>query len=126
LSGYHRHSAYLVEHADLRGISPDELGVVLSLVRFHRGGAPKVSYPPFRAMPPEERGRVRVMAATLQLADALDLPRDGSVQQVVAADTGDTLLLRTPGVDLRPHLAAMGARLEYAGNVLGRRVEVAG
>lgn len=126
LSGHHRHSAYLVEHADLRGISPDDLGVVLSLVRFHRGGPPKVSYPPFRAMAPGARARVRVMTAMLQLADALDRPRDGSVQQVVAADTGDTLLFRTPGVDLRPHLTSMAGRLAYAGGVLGRRVEVAG
>lgn len=126
LSGHHRHSAYLVEHADLRGLSPDALGVVLSLVRFHRGGPPKVSYPPFRAMDPTARGRVRLMAAMLQLADALDRPRDGSVQQVVAADTGDALLLRTPGVDLRPHLPTMAARLTYAGRVLGRRVEFAG
>jgi exopolyphosphatase/guanosine-5'-triphosphate,3'-diphosphate pyrophosphatase len=125
LSGHHRHSAYLVEHADLRGISPDDLGAVLSLVRFHRGGAPKVSYPPFRAMPAAQRSRVRVMAALLQLADALDRPRDGSVHRVVAADTGTSLLLRTPGVDLRPHIAEMEARLAYAGSVLGRRVEIA-
>ncbi len=124
LSGHHRHSAYLVEHADLRGISPEGLGVVLSLIRSHRGGAPKVSHAPFRAMSADERRRVRVMAAMLQLADALDRPRDGSVQQVVAADTGEGLLLRTPGVDLRPHFRAMDARLSYAGSVLGRRVEV--
>ncbi|NND85237.1 MAG: HD domain-containing protein, partial [Acidimicrobiia bacterium] len=125
LSGHHRHSAYLVEHADLRGISPDDLGVVLSLVRFHRGGAPRVSYPPFRAMAPEARARVRVMAAMLQLADALDRPRDGSVRRVVAADTGTSLLLRTPGVDLTPHASEMEARLEYAGSALGRHVEIA-
>lgn len=123
LDGHHRHSAYLVEHADLRGLSPDDLAMVLSLIRSHRGGPPKISYPPFRAMSADERRKARVMAGMLQLADALDRPRDGSVERVLVADTGDTLLIRTIGRTIDPDREAMWRRIEYAETVLGRRIE---
>ncbi len=123
LDGHHRHSAYLVEYADLRGLSPDDLAMVLSLVRSHRGGPPKISYPPFRAMSPEQRRKTRMMAAMLQLADALDRPRDGSIQRVLTADTGDSLLIRTLGASVESDRGAMQGRLDYAQSVLGRRIE---
>lgn len=123
LDGHHRHSAYLVEHADLRGLSPDDLAMVLALVRSHRGGPPKISYPPFRAMSADERRKARVMAGMLQLADALDRPRDGSVERVLVADTGETLLIRTVGPGIGTDRDAMQRRVEYAETVLGRRIE---
>lgn len=123
LANHHRHSAYLVEYAEIRGLSPDDLGIVLSLVRSHLGGAPKISYPPFRAMDAPTRRRTRLMAAILQLADALDRPRDGSVARAEVADTGDALLVRTIGADVTPDAEAMHERVEYAGATLGRRIE---
>jgi len=123
LTGHHRHSAYLVEHADVRGLSPDDLAMVLALVRSHRGGPPKISYPPFRAMGPDQRGRARVMAALLLLADALDRPRDGSVQRIEVDDAEGTLRIRTIGTNVAPDRAGMQDRVEYAESIFRRKIE---
>jgi exopolyphosphatase/guanosine-5'-triphosphate,3'-diphosphate pyrophosphatase len=123
LDGHHRHSASLVEHAGLRGLEPDELASVLSLVRYHRGGPPRRSYPPFASLDRAHRRRTRVMAAILQLADALDRSRDGTVQQVVVGDDGDSLLIRLLGDGaVAPDRAAEG-RLAYVAETLERSLE---
>jgi carbonic anhydrase len=74
-------------------------------------------------MNPDQRRKTRTMAAMLQLADALDRPRDGSVQRVLTADTGESLLIRTFGASVEPDREAMQGRIDYAQAVLGRRIE---
>lgn len=122
LDGHHRHSAYLAEHAHLRGLEPHELASALSLIRYHRGGPPRRRYPPFDALTPDDRRTTRRMAAILQLADALDRTRDGAVEQVVVADNGHALLLRLVGAGAMPPSGA-DSRLEYASDILGRDIE---
>ena len=43
--GHHRHAAYLVDHAQLRGFAPDEIEFLAALVRHHRRGEIKASEP---------------------------------------------------------------------------------
>jgi exopolyphosphatase/guanosine-5'-triphosphate,3'-diphosphate pyrophosphatase len=126
LDGHHRHSAYLVEHAGLRGLDPPELASVLSLVRYHRGGPPRRSYPPYASLDKAHRHRTRTMAAVLQLADALDRSRDGSVQRVVVGDDGTSLIIRLLGeAPLPPEGGSADARLAYVSDTLGRSIEFA-
>src|SRR5205814_8181707 len=70
--GHHRHAAYLVENAQLRGFSPDEIEFLATLVRHHRRGEPKTSEPRFAALDKDSRERVRKLAALLRLADGID------------------------------------------------------
>src|SRR6185503_14744807 len=37
---YHKHGAYLIENAGMRGFDPDEIAVIASIVRFQRGKDP--------------------------------------------------------------------------------------
>ncbi|MEX1280954.1 MAG: Ppx/GppA phosphatase family protein [Acidimicrobiia bacterium] len=124
LDGHHRHSAYLVEHAALRGLTPDELAAVLALVRYHRGGPPRRRYAPYGSLSGSRRREVRRMSAVLQLADALDRSRDGAVERVVVGDDGATLMLRLEGRDPRaPEPGPSAFRLEHVAKELGRRLE---
>jgi exopolyphosphatase / guanosine-5'-triphosphate,3'-diphosphate pyrophosphatase len=68
---HHKHGAYLVEHAGLRGFSPEEIAIIASLVRFHRGSGPKSSYPPFAALEPGERSACTVLVGIMRIAHAL-------------------------------------------------------
>jgi exopolyphosphatase / guanosine-5'-triphosphate,3'-diphosphate pyrophosphatase len=68
---HHKHGAYLVEHAGLRGFSPDEVATIASLVRFHRGSGSKSSYPPFAGLTPEGRQSCSVLIGLLRIAHAL-------------------------------------------------------
>jgi exopolyphosphatase/guanosine-5'-triphosphate,3'-diphosphate pyrophosphatase len=68
---HHKHGAYLVEHAGLRGFSPEEVATIASLVRFHRGSGPKTRYPPFEGLDAERRRSCSVLAGLLRIAHAL-------------------------------------------------------
>ena len=67
----HKHGAYLVENAGLRGFDPDQVAVLASLVRFSRGKDPRPVYAPFAELPDEEREAVVVMSGLLRVAHAI-------------------------------------------------------
>jgi exopolyphosphatase/guanosine-5'-triphosphate,3'-diphosphate pyrophosphatase len=97
-SGHHKHSYYLIQHADIMGITPDERAIVANLARYHRKGPPDTTHPNFRDLSKEARGKVRGLAAILRLADALDREHKQKIESVRAAiDRGAgqvTLFLR--------------------------------
>jgi exopolyphosphatase / guanosine-5'-triphosphate,3'-diphosphate pyrophosphatase len=64
--GHHRHAAYLVEHAGLRGFAPEEIAALVTLVRHQSSGEPTSSFPPFARIPHERRPAVVMLARLLQ------------------------------------------------------------
>jgi exopolyphosphatase/guanosine-5'-triphosphate,3'-diphosphate pyrophosphatase len=97
-SGHHKHSYYLIQHADIMGLTPDERGIVANIARYHRKGPPDTTHPNFRDLSKEGRGKVRGLTALLRLADALDREHKQKIESVRAAvDRGAanvTLFLR--------------------------------
>ena len=73
------HGAYLLEHAELRGFDPDELAVLLTLVRFHPSRGISRRFTPFASLDGEARERTTDLLALLQVADALDAAHDQHV-----------------------------------------------
>jgi exopolyphosphatase/guanosine-5'-triphosphate,3'-diphosphate pyrophosphatase len=73
------HGAYLLEHAELRGFDPDQLAVLLTLVRFHPSRGISRGFPPFASLDADERERTTDLLALLQVADALDAAHDQHV-----------------------------------------------
>jgi exopolyphosphatase / guanosine-5'-triphosphate,3'-diphosphate pyrophosphatase len=68
---YHKHGAYLVENAGLRGFDPDEISVIASIVRFQRGKDPRPVFAPFADLPEERREAATMLTAVLRLAHAI-------------------------------------------------------
>ncbi len=97
-SGHHKHSYYLIQHADIMGITPEERAIVANIARYHRKGPPDTSHPNYRDLSKEARGKVRGLAAILRIADALDREHKQKIESVRAAiDRGAgqvTLFLR--------------------------------
>jgi exopolyphosphatase / guanosine-5'-triphosphate,3'-diphosphate pyrophosphatase len=71
-SKHHKHSAYLVENADLQGFTTDEIQTLAQTVRYHRKATPKEGHPGYAALPAPGKQKVRSLAAILRLADGLD------------------------------------------------------
>ena len=92
--GHHRHAAYLVENAQLRGFEPSEIAFLAALVRHHRRGDPKASEPRYAALSDADRLRLRKLAAMLRVADGLDRGRAGTVDEIDAAVGSDLVVLR--------------------------------
>lgn len=69
---HQRHSYYLITHGDLTGFSAEEVEVLASLARYHKGGGPRESHENWRRMNPYLRPVVEKLAALLRIADGLD------------------------------------------------------
>jgi exopolyphosphatase/guanosine-5'-triphosphate,3'-diphosphate pyrophosphatase len=71
-SKHQRHSYYLITHGDLTGFSADEIEVLASLARYHKGGRPKATHENWRRLNPYLQAVVEKLAALLRIADGLD------------------------------------------------------
>ena len=97
--GHHKHSMYLIQNSELPELSPADLRLVALLARYHRRAEPSGTHPGYRDLGPEDRERVRRLAAILRVADALDREHVCRVQEIRGRVAGDavTLRLRTRG-----------------------------
>ncbi len=121
-----RHSAYLVEAANLRGFSKEEQHLMSVLCRYHKKGQPKAEeYPILSALSAKTLEKLLPMLAILRVADALDRSHQTIVESVSAKLKHSTLEL-----DL---VVSGDATLELYGirrkgllleDVLSKRIEV--
>ena len=123
-SGHTRHSAYLVRNGQLRGFGPQEIEMLAAVVRWHRGGDPRVG-DDFPLLDSRAMHRVRVLAALLRVADGLDRGRNQVVYGIDTMVTPSLLLLRVRAVD-DIELEVWGARRKRGllEKVLDREVEL--
>jgi exopolyphosphatase/guanosine-5'-triphosphate,3'-diphosphate pyrophosphatase len=90
---HQRHSYYLITHGELTGFSSDEVEVLASIARYHKGGGPKERHENWRRLDPYLRPVVEKLAAIVRIADGLDR----SHRQVV---TGVECRVRSRRVEL--------------------------
>jgi len=123
--GHHRHAAYLVENGELRGFEPSEVAFLAALVRHHRRGDPKSSEARFGALAPEDRVRLRKLAALVRVADGLDRGRRGGVEDLDAFVGKDLVVVRLSARD-DAELELWGARRrrELFEKVFARELEL--
>ena len=105
----HKHGAYLIENAGLRGFTPDEIAEIASLVRFHRGKDPRPVYAPFAALSDAERGSVVVLVGLLRIAHAIARGPEGDRLEVAIASRDGGLHVLISGSD-NPDAAVAEAR----------------
>jgi exopolyphosphatase / guanosine-5'-triphosphate,3'-diphosphate pyrophosphatase len=120
----HAHGAYLVENAELRGFDPDEIAILVTLVRHHPSRGIDPAFPPFASLPPAARDRTERLLALLQLADGLDRARDQAVTQVVASATDGTVRLELHGGGLHITAHELAQRTERFRHTFDVEVEV--
>ena len=116
----HKHGAYLIENAGLRGFDPDRVSVLASLVRFSRGKDPRPVYQPFAELEPDEQEAVVVMSGLLRIAHAIARGPEGE-RLDAAAEVGDReIRIRLSG-SANPEAAVAEAR--QASRLLERALE---
>ncbi|MGZ4124599.1 MAG: Ppx/GppA phosphatase family protein [Actinomycetota bacterium] len=94
---HHKHSAYLVEHAGLRGFDPVEVAYLCSIVRFQKSGGPSTSYPPFGLLPIEARQRCIALTGLLRVAHALGRGSERDVSSMTVRQTGGAIAIAVSG-----------------------------
>lgn len=70
--GHHKHSARLIRQQRWKHLAPPEVDLMAQIARYHRRALPSSEHTDFHALDPQNRERVRCLAALLRLADAFD------------------------------------------------------
>lgn len=88
---HHKHSYYLLYHADLPGFTDREREIIATIARYHRRSAPKERHLEFQRLTPQERAIVKRLAALLRIADGLDRGHRRHVRSVKVSRRGKSL-----------------------------------
>jgi len=89
-NNHHRHALYLIKNSEMPGFSGDEIAMMGTIVRYHRGSLPKKSSDPrsrheheeYYALDRKQRSQMLKLAAILQIADGLDRSHGQSIADV--------------------------------------------
>jgi len=120
---HQRHSYYLITHGDLTGFSTEEVEVLASIARYHKGGGPKPRHENWRRLDPYLRSVVEKLAAIVRVADGLDRSHRQLVTAVeckVRSRRAD-LTVAARG-DCEPELSAARDKADLFERVFDRRV----
>jgi len=120
----HRHGAYLVEHGGLRGFSPQEVAMMASMIRFHRGaGWPKPSYGPFAGLDQEERAACQVLTGILRIAYGLGRADESDVVEIGAKiRRGELRIVVSGSANPEGAVAEAEERAGVLERAIGRRI----
>ncbi len=83
LSGYHKHSQYLITHSELFGLNEQDQHLVAMIARYHRRAAPKPTHEIFARLDRDNRVIVSRLAGILRVAVALDHTGSQRVRDIV-------------------------------------------
>ncbi len=92
-SAHHKHTLYIVKHADIVGFTDRERSLIANIGRYHRRSVPKERHPEWMALEPNDRHIVVVLSTILRLANALDRGHQGNVVGVRADFDDDRVLI---------------------------------
>jgi exopolyphosphatase / guanosine-5'-triphosphate,3'-diphosphate pyrophosphatase len=112
---HHKHSLYVIRHAQLAGIPDSDRELVAQVARYHRKALPTKRHAPFEMLAPKDRRRVQHLAAILRVADALDRQHRQLVINVHAEVRPGAVHLHVIAAgDITPEAAA----LEHKGDLM--------
>ena len=90
----HKHTMYIVQAADIAGLTREEQDMVANVARYHRKSPPEPHHAEFMALERRHRVVVAYLAAILRLAYGLDVERSQRIKRVRCTVDGLRLLLK--------------------------------
>ncbi len=92
-TSHHKHSHYVVAHADLPGFTATEKQLIALLCRFHRKSMPTSRHSEVAALSAGNRRALELLIPFVRVADALDRSRDQHVRLARCEIRGDEVAL---------------------------------
>lgn len=99
MTGYHKHSMYLISNSELFGLSEQNLLLVALVARYHRRASPKPTHPGYSTLDRNGRVAVAKLAAILRLADALEDSHSQRVGEIHCEREPGRLVITVPHAD---------------------------
>ncbi|TVQ45811.1 MAG: Ppx/GppA family phosphatase [Gloeocapsa sp. DLM2.Bin57] len=82
-AAHHKHSYYLIRHAELLGYTETDIEIIANLARYHRKSKPKKKHENYNNLSHKEtKLLVRQLSAILRLAIALDRRQIGAINKI--------------------------------------------
>ncbi len=120
---HHKHAYYLIKNSDIGGLTAEEIEVVANIARYHRRSMPAAKHEGYADLPLKLKRTVRVLAALLRVADALDRTHFSAVQ-TVNVKIGQTLrIVATVSGDAAMEIWSASQRTDLLEQVFRRRVQ---
>lgn len=122
---HHKHTYYLLHHADLPGLADRERELVARVARYHRRGPPELTHSGMEGLSTTEARTVRKLATLLRVANALDRGHQQPIRKLktTLGREAVTLHLTTQKpVDLE--LWSVEREAEYFRRVFGKRLAI--
>lgn len=69
---HHKHSYYLIMHADMPGFTNDEAEMIANIARYHRKSHPKQKHDNFQKLSDEKKENVKILGGILRIAEGID------------------------------------------------------
>lgn len=120
---HHKHSYYLIRHADLRGFTADELLIIANTARYYRKSPPDETHPNLSELSTAHRRTVERLSAILRIAEGLDRAHRQSVRDVAvrARNRSISFTVRTRA-EASVELASAARRARYFRDLFERKV----
>jgi exopolyphosphatase/guanosine-5'-triphosphate,3'-diphosphate pyrophosphatase len=121
--GHHKHSYYLIRHAELRGFTEDQLLVVANVARYYRKSPPDATHENFLELTDEQRATVEKLAAILRIAEGLDRGHRQRVRDVAVRNGGRAArFVARARADASIEIESAEKRSKYFGKLFNKRV----
>jgi exopolyphosphatase/guanosine-5'-triphosphate,3'-diphosphate pyrophosphatase len=96
-NNHHRHGLYLIKNSEMPGFTGDEIAMMATMVRYHRGSLPRKSpdartrheHEDYYAIDRRQRADMLRLASILQIADGLDRSHQQLIDDVRCEVVGD-------------------------------------
>lgn len=89
--GHHKHSYYLIRHADLKGFTEEQLLIIANVARYYRKASPKPDDDNLMELTPAQRTTVEKLSAILRIAEGLDRGHRQRVRDVATSRRDHTI-----------------------------------
>ncbi len=122
---YHKHSQYILNNAQLRGFTDEEVMLMGFVVRFHRKSEPHKRREEIEHLTKTQRKTVEILAAILRIAVGLDRGQNQLVKNIVC-EIGKSEIKLIVNSDDDLELEIWGARRnkEPLGRTLNRKIVI--
>jgi len=122
--GHHKHSYYLIRHADLRGFTDEQLLVIANVARYYRKSVPGMEDPNFTELNEEQQERVSKLSAILRVAEGLDRGHRQRVRDVAVSNGSKTLrFIARTRANASVEIESAEKRAKYFARIFDTRVK---
>jgi exopolyphosphatase/guanosine-5'-triphosphate,3'-diphosphate pyrophosphatase len=124
---HHRHSYYIIRHAELLGFTEGEKEIIANVARYHRKSHPRLKHENFAPLSEGDKSIVLKLSAILRIADGLDRRHRGLFSTILCLRRGSIMaisLSTTRPVDTSLEVWGAERRKELFEEVFGLQVTI--